>query len=184
MSATEVLKEEHRVIERVLDVLDALTQMLEMGKDVRPEVFEEALDFIRIFADRCHHGKEEDRLFSLMVKRGFPKEGGPIAVMLQEHTLGRNFVKSMAAAVEKYRGGDKTAKEGIIRNARGYVNLLRQHIMKEDNILYLMADGTLTADDQRSLLEEFEEFERKEIGEGVHERYHKLAEKLETEARL
>jgi hemerythrin-like domain-containing protein len=95
------LKEEHRVIEKVLNALDAFTLKLERGEEVNAEVLEKSVDFIRNFADKCHHGKEEDRLFTLMTQQGFPKDNGPIAVMLQEHDLGRSFVKAMDNAIKR-----------------------------------------------------------------------------------
>jgi len=104
--------------------------------------------------------------------------------MLQEHDLGRSFVKAMADAIERYKGGDVSSKKDIVKNAREYTNLLRQHIYKEENILYPLANRALREEDQKNLIDEFEEFERKEIGIGVHEKYHRLAEKLEIEARL
>jgi len=182
MLATEVLKEEHQVIEKVLNTLEAFALKLERGEEVNVGILEKSIDFIRTFADRCHHGKEEDRLFQLMARQGFSRNSGPIAVMLQEHDLGRSFVKAMADAIEKYKDGDASSKRDIAENAREYTNLLRQHIYKEDNVLYPLADGTLLEKDQKNLLEEFEEFERKEIGIGVHEKYHRLAEELEIEA--
>ncbi len=184
MLATKLLKEEHRVIEKVLNALDAFALKLEKGEKVNADVLEKSVDFIRTFADKCHHGKEEDRLFQLMVRQGFSKNSGPIAVMLQEHELGRSFVKAMANAIERYKGGDVSSKKDIVKNAREYTNLLRQHIHKEDNILYPLANGVLREDDQKNLIDEFEEFEHKEIGIEVHEKYHRLAEKLEIEARL
>jgi len=96
MLATKLLKKEHRAIEKVLNALDDFALKLEKGEKVNAEVLEKSVDFIRTFADRCHHGKEEDRLFQLMARRGFSKNSGPIAVMLQEHELGRSFVKAMA----------------------------------------------------------------------------------------
>jgi hemerythrin-like domain-containing protein len=143
MLATEVLKEEHRVIEKVLNALDAFTLKLERGEEVNAEVLEKSVDFIRNFADKYHHGKEEDRLFTLMTQQGFPKDSGPIAVMLQEHDLGRSFVKAMDNAIKRYKNGDISSKKDIIENAREYTNLLRQHIYKEDNALYPLADKTL-----------------------------------------
>jgi len=184
MLATEILKEEHRIIEKVLNALEAFALRLERGEEVNTEVFETSVDFIRNFADKCHHGKEEDRLFTFMTRQGLPKNSGPIAVMLQEHDLGRSFVKAMDNAIKGYKNGDISSKKDIIENAREYTNLLRQHIYKEDNALYPLADKTIREKDQKNLLKEFEKFERKEIGIGFHEKYHRLAEKLEIEAGL
>ncbi|MCK5562617.1 hemerythrin domain-containing protein [Candidatus Bathyarchaeota archaeon] len=134
-SAIEILKEEHRVIKRMLTILNVACEKLEKDEEVSTEIFRKAIDFIRVFADQCHHGKEEETLFPLVEQRGIPREGGPTGVMRMEHEQGRNFVKALADAVERYDQGDRNAKAAIIENARGYTQLLAQHIPKEDDIL-------------------------------------------------
>ncbi|MGQ9571952.1 MAG: hemerythrin domain-containing protein [Dehalococcoidia bacterium] len=184
MKATEELMTEHRAIERMLAILDAAAQRLEQGQHIRPDLFREAVDFVRNFADRCHHGKEEDNLFPGMETRGVPRHSGPLRVMLLEHERGRDHVAAIADAIDAYESGDESAARTIVENARGYVDLLRGHIMKEDNVLFPMADRVLSAGDQQELLERFEKIEREVIGPGVHERYHHLLDDLERELGL
>src|SRR3972149_9067192 len=105
MFSTENLQQEHRVIERVLHSLETAAKKLEEGKSVSPDTFDKFVDFIRNFADSCHHGKEEENLFPVLEKFGVPKEG-PIGVMLLEHDQGRSFVKGLSEAVGKYAGGE------------------------------------------------------------------------------
>lgn len=181
MLATEVLKQEHRAVERVLRIIERASARLEAGEDVPASVFEDCLDFIRNFVDRCHHGKEEDYLFPALEKMGIPRQGGPVAVMLVEHDEGRGFVRAMVAAVAAYKRGDKAARAKLIENARGYASLLAQHIQKEDNILYAMGDQVLSAAKQQELVEAFERIEQERIGPGEHERYHAMIDRLETE---
>jgi hemerythrin-like domain-containing protein len=184
MKPTEVLMTEHRAIERMLAVLETAARRLEAGERVRPDLLCEAVDFVRNFADRCHHGKEEDNLFPRMEARGVPRQGGPLAVMLHEHDEGRAYVGAIAGAIDAYEGGDQAAARVIAENARGYAELLRQHIMKEDNVLFPMADRVLSPDDQRELTIRFEQIETEVMGPGVHERYHKLLDNLEREMGL
>jgi hemerythrin-like domain-containing protein len=169
--ATENLKDEHRVILRMIKILLVASDKLEKGEAVSPDVFKKSVEFIRVFADRCHHGKEEGELFPALERKGILKHRGPIAVMLMEHEHGRLFVKGLNEAVEKYERGDKTAKNAIVENARGYADLLDQHIYKEDNILYPMGDKVLSEADNNELLEKFERIEKDIIGKGKHE-YH------------
>jgi hemerythrin-like domain-containing protein len=183
-TATENLKEEHRVIERMLRILTVACDKLDKGEEVSPKVFMSAVDFIRTFADSCHHGKEEDVLFPMMEKRGFSRQAGPVGVMLMEHDQGRRFVRVLAEAVEKYERGDKTAKQAIILNVRGYAQLLAQHIPKEDGILYPLADKVLGASDQKELLERFEKIEKEKIGERRHREYLNLVARLEKELNI
>ena len=184
LKATEVLMTEHRAIERMLAVLEAAAQRQEKGEHLRPGLFREALDFIRNFADRCHHGKEENILYPRMEARGVSRQGGPLYVMLTEHEQGRAYVKAMAGAIDGYEGGDEPAGRILVENARGYADLLRDHIMKEDNILYPIADRVLTSTDQQELEQRFEQIETELMGPGVHEGYHDLLDRLEDELGL
>lgn len=181
MKATDELMSEHRVIERVIAVLETGAGRLEKDQDVRPGFFIEATDFIKGFADGCHHKKEEGVLFQSMAAYGVPVEGGPIGVMLQEHEMGRVYTRGLRAAAQRLDAGDASAKTEVIQNARGYAGLLRQHIKKEDNILFPMAEQLLPVTEQERVAQGFEHVEHEETGEGIHEKYLALAESLERE---
>ena len=179
---TQVLKEEHELILQALDALDRKITQLESGATPDRPYFEKAVTFLRTFADKCHHGKEEALLFKTMVDRGFPLQGGPIAVMLSEHDVGRAFVRGMAEAAATV-GTDPGAPKRIIENGRGFIQLLRGHIDKENTILFPMADHVLSPEDQTRLEKEFERFEAEETGAGIHEASLKLLEELQAGAR-
>ena len=173
--------DEHRVIERAITALEAAARRLDSGRSIRAGFFIDAARFIKEFADGAHHRKEEGLLFPAMEAAGVPKDGGPIGVMLAEHEEGRRLTRGMRAAAEKLAAGDEAARGEVVRNAMGYVQLLRQHIAKEDGVLFPMADRVIR-DPARSELESaFERIAREEAGEGVHERYLGLAESLENE---
>ncbi|HEY3291637.1 MAG TPA: hemerythrin domain-containing protein [Anaerolineae bacterium] len=181
MKATQILMDEHRVIERVITSIENGAQRLETGGAIKPEFFIEASDFIKGFADGCHHKKEEGVLFKAMVDNGLPLENGPVAMMLMEHEQGRQFTRAMRAAAEKLEAGDTSARTEVIRNARGYATLLRQHILKEDGVLFPMADRVIPLSQQWKVEDGFEHVEHEETGAGVHEKYLALAERLESE---
>lgn len=182
MLATEILMEEHTVIERMLNALETAANRVSKSEQVRPSFFLDAADFIKNFADGCHHHKEEGVLFVAMGEVGLPARGGPIGVMLIEHEQGRTFTRNMKAAAEKWQSGDLSAQTEVVSNALGYVNLLRQHIHKENTILFPMADRLIPPDRQAKVVEDFETVEHEESGAGVHEKYLALAERLEKEA--
>ncbi|MCM8763778.1 MAG: hemerythrin domain-containing protein [Candidatus Omnitrophica bacterium] len=172
MKPTEQLQEEHKAIKLMLKILEAICKRLENKEDIPEENFEKIIEFLKIFVDRCHHGKEEDLLFPAMEEAGIPVEDGPIGVMLTEHNIGRDYVKGMSEAVLRQDFNK------FIENARGYVELLEQHIDKEDNILYMIADMHLQESKQKELLQQFEKVERERIGTGKHEEFHKLLHHL------
>ena len=181
MLATDELKQEHRVIERMLTVIDTAGEKQRMGQALPSDFFPKVVDFVRNFADRCHHGKEEENLFVAMEKHGIPGQDGPIGVMLVEHDRGRAYMREVDRASKLIVSGDGSALKIAVQNAVGYSGLLRDHIYKEDNILYHMADQVLTAADQDALLKKFEEVEMERIGPGKHAEYVKLVEDLERE---
>ena len=175
--ATEMLSSEHRVIERILDVMEKLTQDSVVGS---LESWKKVLDFARHFADQCHHLKEEKILFPAMEEHGIPNEGGPIGMMLIEHEEGRSYVRSMYAAVARIEANDAAAPESLRASARAYIRLLREHIQKEDQILFRIADDAISAEEQKKLLRAFEEHEIGEMGTGIHEKYLAIAQVLEA----
>lgn len=182
MQAINTLKDEHQVIQRFLVVLEKLADQVEETGKVDVERFEKILDFIKTFADRCHHGKEEGILFPLVEKRGIPKEEGPIGMMLLEHDQGREYVAGLTEALKKYQEEEDTSNE-VAENARGYIEILRNHIPKEDDILYPMAEEVLKPEDDKELIAEFEKVEEEKIGPGKHEEYHQLIDQLEKEVK-
>ena len=182
MKATDILSSEHRVIERVISALETASHQLEAGQPVRPGFFIAASDFIKGFADGCRHQKEEGVLFKSMADHGLPVEAGPIGVMLFEHEQGRQFTRQMREAALRLDSGDETARGAVVQNALGYAALLRQHIQKEDNILFPMANRVIPVSQHDQVFEGFERVEHEETGEGIHEKYLALAESLEREA--
>jgi len=179
MKPTAELSHEHQAILKMIRVLGTMAGRLESGKAVDPGDLEGAVEFIRVFADRCHHAKEEGLLFPEMEKAGVPRDRGPIGVMLAEHGEGRRNVAAMAGAIPGIRKGDGRAAGVFAAAAKGYGELLTQHIFKEDHILYPMADARLSPAQQDSLEAAFADVERTVVGEGRHEEFHRLLERLE-----
>jgi hemerythrin-like domain-containing protein len=178
MKPTEILMAEHRVIEQVLNCLEKMTKKAAAGAPIDRHDAQDAVDFFRMFADKCHHGKEEAQLFPAMEAHGFPREGGPTGVMMKEHDLGRQHVRGIAAAIDGAASGDPKAQSQFVEHASGFLNLLRQHIDKEDHCLFTMADQALSETDQKNLLTAFENVERNEMGAGTHEKYLGIANRL------
>jgi hemerythrin-like domain-containing protein len=178
MKPTDILKEEHRGIELMLSILERMCRKLDAKERIDLNHLEQALGFLKGFADKCHHMKEENLLFPALEKAGFSKEAGPVAVMLHEHTLGRKYIAAMTEELSAMRRGAVDASPRFVEAARGYSALLTEHIAKEDNVLFPMAEMHLSEDVQSNLVKEFERVERDEIGEGRHEEYHELLKNL------
>lgn len=175
-----VLKEEHRLIERVLAVLERLVLRMERGDGPDTEALGRCVEFFRLFADACHHAKEEDLLFPVLESRGIPREGGPIGVMLYEHSQARSLTRLMDKALEAIKEGDASAKDRFAFAARQYASLLGNHIHKEDNILYVMGDQVMTDADQSSLCRQFCEAGCRKFGGKRREELEAIAADLES----
>jgi hemerythrin-like domain-containing protein len=180
MKATEQLTEEHQAVVLTLNILEIIIARLSNGKKVDPNHLEQIIDFFQGFVDRCHHTKEEKLLFPKMQEYGLAKEGGPISVMLLEHERGRDLVKNLKRAVDDYRNHKRGAAKEIVSQAQKYVQLLNDHIQKEDNILFPMADIVIPQLERERLWKGFEEVENKEVGKGKHEAYHQILDQLKS----
>jgi len=181
MIPTDILKEEHRALERMLNVFEAALKKSENGEKVQPQVYFDIIEFIKKFGDKCHHGKEEDLLFPAMEIKGFSKQMGPVAVMLYEHTQGRNLVAVMTSAAERYATGDASALKDLALAGRNFIGLLRQHIQKEDNILFVMADQHFNEVEQNELLAKFQKVEQENEACASKSKFISTLESLEKE---
>lgn len=167
--AIDVLMTEHRLIEKVLASLEAYAGELRQGRELERRSAADFAAFFKGYADALHHGKEEDLLFRRMVELGFPEQGGPLAVMLHEHQLGRAHVTAIfdvGAASGPVTGLERAL---VVDNAAGFVPLLRTHILKEDQILYPLAVRFLPPEELERLGERYDEFARQVGDERVNE---------------
>jgi hemerythrin-like domain-containing protein len=175
---TDILMKEHRIIEQVLNCLEKILERCTTEKKLDTKSARQAIVFFRIFADRCHHGKEEAQLFPMMQANGFSGACSPVVVMLREHELGRLYIQGMDAAIEPAAAGDPESLKWFIQHGLSYLKLLREHIRKEDICLFPAADHRLTEKDQEQLLAAFERVEAEEIGQGTHEASLRIANEL------
>jgi hemerythrin-like domain-containing protein len=178
MDAIETLMSEHRLIEQVLDALVGFSEETGRRGTTEKEELSRFVTFLREFADACHHGKEEDVLFAAMVDHGFPREGGPIAVMLHEHTQGRALIRALDQKSKQEGEWSGEDRRQIAEASSGYAHLLRGHIHKEDAILYPMAEQHLPPEAMERVAADCDRFEAERTGSGEHQRLHALAESL------
>lgn len=137
---TQALVDEHRLILRMLALLEKNATLTREGAYTNYQFYLDGVEFIRNYADRFHHAKEEDVLFEALVKNGMPRSNSPVAAMLMEHDRGRAYVQGMEEAAQDALAGKPGQDAVIAENARGYLELLKEHIAKEDDILYPLAE--------------------------------------------
>jgi hemerythrin-like domain-containing protein len=173
--ATQDLRNEHDAILHVLNIVDKMLSA-DTKEDVDNLKFgNELVFFLKIFADKCHHGKEEDYLFKELSSRGIPDEGVQVGELLIEHQQGREYISSMSKSLES------KDLDNFKATAAKYRDLLRTHIDKENNDLFVMADKLLDEARQSELFEKFEIHEESVVGHGVHDELHSMIHKWEEE---
>ena len=175
---TQRLKDEHQLILRMLALLEKNAALTEGGSFSDYQFYLDGVDFIRNFADRFHHAKEEDILFEALIENGMPRANSPVAAMLMEHDLGRAFVRGMEEAATRARNGDAGQTDAIVSNARGYLELLREHISKEDEILYPLAERVLPEEKRAAILAGYQRAEEKGA-QGLEAHYRAIVESYE-----
>src|SRR5512135_3055281 len=169
---------EHRVILRVLQCLSAAADRAEKEGGLDVESIPKMLEFFRGFADRCHHGKEEAHFFPVARQRGVGCAPASLDSLRAEHEEGRGHIRVMEEYLGAAGRGDNQATARFLQHARQYVQLLTDHIGKEDHCLFPTADTLLSTADHEALAKAFEEVEQQEMGAGTHERFHALADEL------
>ncbi|MGE5582192.1 MAG: hemerythrin domain-containing protein [Bacillota bacterium] len=173
------LKDEHQAVKLTLRILGEISTRLIEGKKTEPAHLDELIEFLTTFVDKCHHGKEEELLFPALEKAGVPREGGPIGVMLHEHELGRVYIKGLRQGAADLKTGNDKAVAMVTENIKNYSDLLTQHIEKEDNILYPIAEQRFSSEQNSKLLEGFAGIEEERIGVGKHEEFHRMLHRLQ-----
>jgi hemerythrin-like domain-containing protein len=181
LNPVEALEAEHRVIQRVVAVMVILADRLEAGGEADPAMLERIVEFLRTFADRSHHGKEEAWFFPAMERRGVPAHGCPLGGLTMEHVKGRLLVGEFAEAIRSWKAGvnDAVARETLVKTIRALATFYPAHIWKEDYLLFPLAGRLLTLEDQQELSARFEAVDR-EIGQEVYARLEHLVEELEA----
>lgn len=173
--ASKDLINEHEGILFGLKILEKMLDNLKAQQPVPQKDLQNMVMFLKLFADKCHHGKEEGLMFPAMEQAGIPKDQGPIGQMLAEHELGRTYIRGMDAA----SSGATLDVASFSTNARDYIALLRNHIEKENRVLFPLGDRLLPRETQAELLNEFEEFEERVMGAGTHEKLHEMLHEFE-----
>ena len=176
--STASLRKDHDLIDKVLKAMESTVQMLRDGKQIPEPILNQVIDFSTNFTDVCHHTKEEDSLFpSLEKEAGMPKNMGPIAMMLLDHRKQREIAKSMDVAAKQYLNTGES--ENLINVMTQYIQHVTEHLWKENNRLFVMAEARLqhVASKVDQELDNIEDTKLKEIGKS-RQHYENLADDL------
>jgi len=176
--STTSLRNDHKLIEKVLNALNATVALLEDGKKIPEEILLPTIDFTQNFTDVCHHGKEEDVLFPALGKAGLPTQMGPIPRMLEEHKITKQLAGKITITSNSYL--ESGNPDELIDSLKMYIEHVNEHLWKENNRLFMMADARLNhvASDIDKNLKDVENSKLAQIGK-TREEYEKLVDDLE-----
>jgi len=175
MQARGPLMTEHRLIEKMLAVIQGLLELAPQTQAIAPDRIDAVVDFFRVYADRLHHGKEEDILFKyLQQKRLSAEDGRLMRELVEEHVVGRTTVKALAEANLRYHKGEQAQLAELTARLTTVVNLYPRHIGKEDKVFFPAVQGYLSKEEDQALIDQFWDFDRKMI----HEKYKAVIESL------
>jgi hemerythrin-like domain-containing protein len=177
MDAVQVMMNEHEQILRVLEALDAFADSVNDTPGHKLELGN-FITFIREYADERHHGKEEHVLFAAMMRNGFPPEQGPVGMMLFEHQEMRGLVSELGALAKQDAPWSSGDTERVADVARSYTKMLREHIMKENEMLYPMAMEHLPPLVQDQIDVECAALDKRRAAAGTDATLEKLASQL------
>ena len=179
LSAVETLEQEHRLISRVVRLLPAVRRNVDAGV-VDEQVISDIAEFFSTYTDGCHHAKEEDLFFPMLLQRGVSSKGCPVGTLRLEHQQGRNIVKALNTAVAKHRAGDPKAAGTISAILKDAAELYTDHIWREDYLLFPMSGKVLLDADREVLVKGFADVQTK-FGSAFQDKYEALVEKFEKE---
>ncbi len=175
--STASLRRDHDLIEKVIKAMESTIQLLNDGKQIPESILLPVIDFSKNFTDVCHHSKEENSLFPALEQAGMPRNMGPIAMMLMDHERSREIGKEMENSAKDYISSGNSTK--LISDMQQYVEHITEHLWKENNKLFMMAEARLQYVSKKidKELNGIEESKLKEIGK-TREHYEQLAETL------
>lgn len=177
---TQTLVHEHRLILRMITLLERNAPETAAGKYENWQFYLDGVDFIRNYADHFHHAKEEDVLFEALIKNGMPRENSPIAAMLMEHDQGRSHVAALETAARRALSGESGQGQIIAKQALAYAELLREHISKEDDILYPLAERVIPDKMRDEIVADYAAAEARTVPD-ITDRYEAIVKSYEQE---
>lgn len=177
MTPTENLTKEHKDIIELLNIMNKIADKIKSKDVFYTSDVEEIIDFLKFFIEKSHHGKEE--IFYPELKfAGIPIELESLSIMMYEHTLAKNYLKDIYSCVENCKIGNSFSGELLADSLKNYVVLIKNHIQKEEEIIFPLADKELSQEKQTDIYRQFENIEKKIISHGFQEHYHKLLKNL------
>lgn len=178
MSPTENLKREHEAIKAALNIMSRIADDIKAKRVFYTTDIDSIVDFLIVFWYNCHNQKEEQVFYPALIRAGIKTDDESIGDISHEHSMGRIYIREMCYSIENCKIGNSFSCERLVDSLTNYVNLLRFHIQKEEEVLFAKADNVLTEENLREISNQFEAIEEQTIGHSVHEHYFEILKQL------
>jgi hemerythrin-like domain-containing protein len=178
MTSAEVLLQEHRLIARMMSVIDAIAARLDAGHEVPLRALADVMDFSEHFTSNCHHAKEEHHLFPMLAAHGMNLDSSPIAALREQHEANHAYLREMRDALTRMRAGDPQGRQAFATSARDYGRLIREHMRIEDHYFQNVA-AMLSPDEEATLLRRMAAVDQARARTGSRTHYEQMLDECE-----
>ena len=178
MSAVDVLLAEHRMIARMVSIIEAVAARLDAGHDVPTRLLTDIMDFSEHFTSNCHHAKEEHHLFPMLAEHGMSLDSSPIAALREQHEANHAYLREMHDGLTRIRAGDPHARKAFAASARDYGRLIREHMRIEDHYFQDVA-SLLSPEEEATLATRMAAIDQACARAGTRGRYEQMLDDCE-----
>lgn len=178
MTPTENLTKEHKKINELLDIMSKIALKIKSNDVFYPNDVEEIVDYLIIIIDNNHHGKEDGVFYPELISSGIPKETAPLSIINYEHTTAKRYLKDISSCVVNCKIGNDFSGELLADSLTNYVTVTKNHIQREEEIVFPIANEVLSVEKQNEILQRFDEIEQRNISNSFNDHFNKLLNKL------
>ena len=180
MTPTENLIKEHEEINELLDIMSKIAMKIKSKDVFYPNDVEEIIDYLIIIIDKSHHGKEDEVFYPELISSGIPNEKAPLSIINYEHTLAKRYLKDISSCVVNCKIGNDFSGELLADSLTNYVVVIKNHIQREEEIVFPIANEVLSSEKQNEISQRFEAIEQNNISLSFFDRFNKLLKKLKV----
>jgi hemerythrin-like domain-containing protein len=178
MKPTEDLMYEHKAIKVILNVMSNISSSIKEKKVFYTNDVEKIVDFLSVYVDKCHRSKEEEVFYPALLLSKSPIEN--IGLIINEHSMGKGYLAEISCCVENCKIGSSFSGERIADCMANYVQLIQEHIQKEENEYFPMANKALSGEAQKEISKQFKQINDEFVGLDIHTRYDELLKSMEN----
>jgi len=180
MTPTENLINEHKKINELLDIMSKIALKIKSKDVFYPNDVEEVVKYLINIIENSHHGKEDDVFYPELISSGIPKETAPLSIINYEHLISVNYLKDISSCVVNCKIGNDFSGELLADSLTNYVIAIKNHIQREEEIVFPIANEVFSIEKQNDILQRFEIIEQKYISNSFNDQFDELLNKIKN----